>query len=114
MSRVTINSGLLQMILNGLKRDVADGKIIRAEWIAEIENDIQPVMDQHSATNGNPCMEEDHISEVLRMVNEIADYAWKEGLSDWCYQSAIHDRESKEESIIELGVYLRGDTYDGK
>jgi len=59
MSRVTINSGLLQMILNGLKRDVADGKIIRAEWIAEIENDIQPVMDQHSAT--------DQLEETMRL-----------------------------------------------
>jgi len=49
-------------------------------------------------------MTEDHISEVLRMVNEIADYAWKEGLSDGCYQSAMHDRES----ICELELYLRG------
>ena len=43
MSRVSINAGLLQMIVNGLKRDFAEGKTIRGEWVEEIEKDVQPV-----------------------------------------------------------------------
>ena len=41
MTRVTIDAGLLQMITNGLRRDVADGKVIRGEWLAEIEKDAE-------------------------------------------------------------------------
>ena len=42
MTRVTIDAGLLQMITNGLRRDVSDGKVIRGEWLAEIEKDVKP------------------------------------------------------------------------
>lgn len=43
MSRVSIDAGLLQMIVNGLGRDFAEGKTIRGEWVEEIEKDVRPV-----------------------------------------------------------------------
>ena len=46
MTRVSIDAGLLQMIRNGLERDVAEGKTIRAEWLEEIERDAKPISEQ--------------------------------------------------------------------
>ena len=52
-------------------------------------------------------MTEEQIKEVMRLADEIADYAWKEGLSDGAYSNATQDRECRAESRAELEAYLR-------
>ena len=52
-------------------------------------------------------MNDDQIKEVMRLADEIADYAWKEGLSDGAYSNAKQDRECRAESRAELEAYLR-------
>lgn len=52
-------------------------------------------------------MNEEQIKEVMRLADEIADYAWKEGLSDGAYSNAKQDRECRAESRAELEAYLR-------
>ena len=52
-------------------------------------------------------MTEEQIKEVMRLADEIADYAWKEGLSDGAYSNAKQDRECRAESRAELEAYLR-------
>ena len=52
-------------------------------------------------------MNEEQINEAMRLADEIADYAWKEGLSDGAYSNAKQDRECRAESRAELEAYLR-------
>ena len=52
-------------------------------------------------------MTEEQNKEVMRLADEIADYAWKEGLSDGAYTNAKQDRECRAESRAELEAYLR-------
>ena len=52
-------------------------------------------------------MTEEQINEVMRLADEIADYAWKEGVSDGAYSNAKQDRECRAESRTELEAYLR-------
>jgi len=52
-------------------------------------------------------MTEEQINEAMRLADEIADYAWKEGLSDGAYSNATQDRECRAESRAELEAYLR-------
>ena len=52
-------------------------------------------------------MNEKQIKEAMRLADEIADYAWKEGLSDGAYSNAKQDRECRAESRAELEAYLR-------
>lgn len=52
-------------------------------------------------------MNEEQINEVMRLADEIADYAWKEGLSDGAYSNAKQDRECRAESRAALEAYLR-------
>ena len=52
-------------------------------------------------------MTDEQINEVMRLADEIADYAWKEGLSDGAYSNAKQDRECRAESRAELEAYLR-------
>ena len=52
-------------------------------------------------------MNDEQINEVMRLVDEIADYAWKQGLSDGAYSQADHDRKSCDASRAELKAYLR-------
>jgi len=52
-------------------------------------------------------MNEEQINEAMRLADEIADYAWKEGLSDGAYSNAKQDRECRAESRTELEAYLR-------
>ena len=52
-------------------------------------------------------MNNEQIKEVMRRADEIADYAWKEGLSDGAYSNAKQDRECRAESRTELEAYLR-------
>ena len=52
-------------------------------------------------------MNEEQINEAMRLADEIADYAWKEGLSDGAYSNATQDRECRAESRAELEAYLR-------
>ena len=46
-------------------------------------------------------MTDEQINEVMRLADEIADYAWKEGLSDGAYSNAKQDRECRAESRAE-------------
>ena len=52
-------------------------------------------------------MNDEQIKEVMRLADEIADYAWKEGISDGAYSNAKQDRECRAESRAELEAYLR-------
>ena len=52
-------------------------------------------------------MNNEQIKEVMRRADEIADYAWKEGISDGAYSNAKQDRECRAESRTELEAYLR-------
>ena len=52
-------------------------------------------------------MNDEQIKEVMRRADEIADYAWKEGLSDGANSNAKQDRECRAESRTELEAYLR-------
>ncbi len=52
-------------------------------------------------------MTEEQNKEVMRLADEIADYAWKEGLSDGAYSNAKDDRECRADSRTELEAYLR-------
>ena len=52
-------------------------------------------------------LNEEQIKEVMRRADEIADYAWKEGVSDGAYSNAKQDRECRAESRTELEAYLR-------
>ena len=52
-------------------------------------------------------MNDEQINEVMRLADEIADYAWKQGLSDGAYSQAGHDRKSCDASRTELEAYLR-------
>ena len=52
-------------------------------------------------------LNEKHIKEVMRLADEIADYAWKQGLSDGAYSQADHDRKSCDASRAALEAYLR-------
>lgn len=52
-------------------------------------------------------MTDEQINEVMRLADEIADYAWKQGLSDGAYSQADHDRKSCDASRAELEAYLR-------
>ena len=35
-------------------------------------------------------MNDEQINEVMRLADEIADYAWKQGVSDGAYSQADH------------------------
>ena len=52
-------------------------------------------------------MTEEQNKEVMRLADEIADYAWREGVSDGAYTNAKDDRECRAESRAELEAYLR-------
>ena len=52
-------------------------------------------------------MTDDQIKEVMRLADDIADYAWKQGVSDGAYSQADHDRKSCDASRAELETYLR-------
>lgn len=52
-------------------------------------------------------MKDEQIKEVMRLADEIADYAWKQGLSDGAYSQADHDRKSCDASRAALEAYLR-------
>lgn len=52
-------------------------------------------------------MTEDQIKKVMRLVDEIADYSWKQGVSDGSYSQADHDRKCCDDSRAELEAYLR-------
>lgn len=52
-------------------------------------------------------MNDEQIKEVMRLADEIADYAWKQGLSDGAYSQSDHDRKSCDASRAELEAYLR-------
>ena len=52
-------------------------------------------------------MNDDQIKEVMRLADDIADYAWKQGLSDGAYSQSDHDRKSCDASRAELETYLR-------
>lgn len=52
-------------------------------------------------------MNDEQINEVMRLADEIADYAWKQGLSDGAYSQSDHDRKSCDASRAELEAYLR-------
>lgn len=52
-------------------------------------------------------MTEEQNKEVMRLADEIADYAWKQGLSDGAYSQADHDRKSCDASRAALEAYLR-------
>lgn len=52
-------------------------------------------------------MTDEQINEVMRLADEIADYAWKQGLSDGAYSQADHDRKSCDASRAALETYLR-------
>lgn len=52
-------------------------------------------------------MTEEQIKEVMRLADDIADYAWKQGLSDGAYSQSDHDRKSCDASRAELEAYLR-------
>lgn len=44
--RVSIDAGLLQMIINGLLRDATEGRFIRQEWVDEINKDVKPILEK--------------------------------------------------------------------
>ena len=52
-------------------------------------------------------MTEEQNKEVMRLADEIADYAWREGVSDGAYTNAKDDRECRADSRTELEAYLR-------
>ena len=52
-------------------------------------------------------MKDEQIKEVMRLADDIADYAWKQGLSDGAYSQSDHDRKSCDASRAELETYLR-------
>lgn len=52
-------------------------------------------------------MNDEQINEVMRLADEIADYAWRQGLSDGAYSQAGHDRKSCDASRAALETYLR-------
>lgn len=52
-------------------------------------------------------MTEEQNKKVMRLADEIADYAWREGASDGAYTNAKDDRECRAESRAELEAYLR-------
>ena len=52
-------------------------------------------------------MNDEQIKEVMRLADEIADYAWKQGLSDGAYSQADHDRKSCDASRAALEAHLR-------
>ena len=52
-------------------------------------------------------MTDEQINEVMRLADEIADYAWKQGLSDGAYSQADHDRKSCDASRAALEAHLR-------
>lgn len=52
-------------------------------------------------------MNDEQINEVMRLADEIADYAWKQGLSDGAYSQADHDRKSCDASRAALEANLR-------
>ena len=52
-------------------------------------------------------MNDEQIKEVMRLADDIADYAWKQGLSDGAYSQSDHDRKSCDASRAELETYLR-------
>lgn len=52
-------------------------------------------------------MNDEQINEVMRLADEIADYAWKQGVSDGAYSQADHDRKSCDASRAALEAYLR-------
>ena len=52
-------------------------------------------------------MNDEQIKEVMRLADEIADYAWKQGLSDGAYSQADHDRKSCDASRAALEARLR-------
>jgi len=45
-------------------------------------------------------MTEEQNKEVMRLADEIADYAWREGVSDGAYTNAKDDRECRADSRI--------------
>lgn len=67
MTRVSINAGLLQMIVNGLKRDFAEGKTIRGEWVEDIERDALAIEDAAAEPNRTVELSRD---DVIRMARE--------------------------------------------
>ena len=52
-------------------------------------------------------MTEKQNKKIMRLADEIADYAWREGVSDGAYTNAKDDRECRADSRTELEAYLR-------
>ena len=56
--KVTVDAGALQMVINALRKDAEEGKVVRGEMVDELLKTVTPVTEQKEAYGGNKSPEQ--------------------------------------------------------